>query len=235
MHFSAYLTYLKDVKKYACFLSLFFTLSTLFSGCDVLNTDFRKSRKIRAKKTIIIQPIKTKHIPFQKALLNKIKEDFSFKNVAIAPVQSPPKQIINYEKGFRYSAPKLLSWLKQQKADSAVLIVGLTDVDIYTTKRNRGGSIKKPESKYKVWGIFGLATRPGTSCIVSTKRLKTSNVKQFEERLLKVVLHEIGHNLGLKHCENKSCYMTDAVETIRTIDNASLEMCEDCKAQIGVE
>lgn len=46
-------------------------------------------------------------------------------------------------------------------------------------------------------------------------------------RITKVVLHEIGHNLRLKHC-----FMTDAVEWIVTVDNAGIVLCQSCKPQI---
>ena len=53
------------------------------------------------------------------------------------------------------------------------------------------------------WGIFGLGLRPGKTCIISTYRLSKNVSKQKTlERLEKVALHEIGHNLGLNHCTN---------------------------------
>ena len=51
-------------------------------------------------------------------------------------------------------------------------------------------------------------------------------------RLKKVSIHEFGHNLGLPHCPNKRCVMTDAVENITTIDNANFDLCEKCKMKI---
>ena len=58
--------------------------------------------------------------------------------------------------------------------------------------------MKKPKSKYEDWGIFGLGYRPGNAAMVSTFRLRKPGLTI--ERLQKVVTHEIGHNLGLKHC-----------------------------------
>ncbi|MBC8644737.1 hypothetical protein H9W95_13790 [Flavobacterium lindanitolerans] len=37
----------------------------------------------------------------------------------------------------------------------------------------------------------------------------------------------------MPHCKNKKCVMTDAVESIATIDNESLSLCEDCRQEIG--
>ena len=84
------------------------------------------------------------------------------------------------------------------------------------------------------WGIFGLGLRPGKICIISTFRLN-KNVSKHKtlERLEKVALHEIGHNLGLNHCtNNKECMMNDACGTIKQVDNEKVWFCEKCMKQI---
>jgi archaemetzincin len=93
--------------------------------------------------------------------------------------------------------------------------------------------IKKPESKYRDWGVFGLGSCPGKSCVVSTFRVKTTNKKLASERMQKIAIHEVGHNLGLKHCPDKSCVMTDAVERVATIDNALKQLCHQCERQLS--
>lgn len=100
----------------------------------------------------------------------------------------------------------------------------LTEKDIcYNKDKNR------PE-----YGIFGLGLNPGRTCIISTFRLKrgVSNKKTLE-RLEKVALHEIGHNIGLEHCEyDKKCMMNDAKGTIKQVDAEKVCFCEKCKNQI---
>lgn len=84
------------------------------------------------------------------------------------------------------------------------------------------------------WGIFGLGLRPGKTCIISTYRLSKNVSKQKTlERLEKVALHEIGHNLGLDHCtNNKECMMNDANGTIKQVDKEKVWFCEKCKKQV---
>lgn len=149
-------------------------------------------------------------------------------NVVILPSITLPDSFINNEKGKRYSASAVIQYLKKIKPDSIPFIAGITNEDIYTTKTDRLGNVKAPTYKYKIWGIFGLGYKPGSSCIISTSRLQCSDKNKYINRLAKVTLHEIGHNHGLNHCKNKQCLMTDAVETIATVDNAGDSLCNIC-------
>jgi archaemetzincin len=118
----------------------------------------------------------------------------------------------------RLCASKIL-----RKFDSGRSTLILTDEDISIIKNNG-----KTE-----WGILGLGLRPGKTAVVSTFRLKmrVSRAK-FNRRLELVTLHEIGHNLGLEHCDNTTpCLMNDARGTIRTVDNNKVWLCDRCRAK----
>lgn len=151
--------------------------------------------------------------------------------VYILPSRILPKSAFVNIKTPRYRADSLIAIQKRNLPYSIDYIVGLTNKDISVPKYENG-KIKKPEWKYNDFGVMGLGYRPGNSCVVSTFRLKTTNKLLFYKRLEKVVLHELGHNMGLPHCDNPKCVMTSAAEKISTIDNANASLCSNCARKI---
>jgi archaemetzincin len=149
------------------------------------------------------------------------------------PAKPLPESAFVHIKSPRYRADTLLRHLRRNLPPGCHHVLGLTDKDISTTKRDINNEIKKPESKYTDWGIMGLGHRPGPCSIVSTYRLGGVSESLKLERLKKVCAHELGHNLGLPHCTySKECIMRDAAETVRTLDQVSLKLCNACKARI---
>ncbi len=130
-----------------------------------------------------------------------------------------------YEPRKRYVADSLLVYLKNNKPANVDYVIGLTDKDIATRK----GEIEN-------YGIMGLGFCPGNFCVVSTFRVKSKvkNVQHFNERFVKVCLHELGHNFGLPHCnENDSCFMNDADGTVKSVDREKKWLCESCRKKIN--
>jgi len=85
--------------------------------------------------------------------------------------------------------------------------------------------------------IFGLED-PAKSCaIVSLTRLRPEFYDEkpdknlLEERVIKEVIHEIGHYLGLDHCSNIKCVMCFS-PSVYDVDKKQKNFCEDCKVKL---
>jgi archaemetzincin len=152
--------------------------------------------------------------------------------VVVLPSKDIPSQFFDNSKSPRYSADSLLRWLGNEAVDSIRSVLGITEKDIFTTKRDDKGNIKKPAEKYSVWGIFGLGYVPGKACVVSDFRLHCNDRQKELSRLRSITLHEVGHNFGLQHCPDKRCLMTDANESIKTIDHAGGDLCGSCRRKL---
>ena len=124
----------------------------------------------------------------------------------------------------QYHADTLLRELSRIAGSDEALTVFITREDIYSGNLNF---------------VFGLAGRRG--CIVSTARLDPrfygevpdmeAAKKLFEERLLKEVIHEAGHTMGLPHCEDKKCVMVFS-NNIGDVDFKGTKFCKGCEKVI---
>ncbi len=85
--------------------------------------------------------------------------------------------------------------------------------------------------------VFGEAQLGGKHSIVSVCRLHEefytgeSNDKLLLERTIKEVLHELGHNFGLRHCSNWDCVMHSSTG-IEEVDIKGSDYCLDCREKV---
>ena len=189
-------------------------------------------KDITAHQSIIaIQPLDNCNQATIKFLSANIEKFYGCR-VLLLPSRNIPLSFFNDSKSPRYSADSLLKFLASEGVDSINYVLGVTEKDIFTTKRDDKGNIKKPVEKYSAWGIFGLGYVPGKACVVSDFRLHCNDRQKELSRLRSITLHELGHNFGLQHCPDRTCLMTDANESIKTIDHAGGDLCGSCRRKL---
>ena len=141
--------------------------------------------------------------------------------VDVLPNTALPRSAF-YAKRRRYRAEKLLDFLESRRPNDGKRILGLTGVDISTTK-----------PPHEDWGILGLATLDGGACVLSSFRCKrgAKNAEHARIRLGKTAVHEIGHTFGLPHCTTYGCLMEDAQGKVATTDR-EYDLCPRCRQRL---
>jgi len=86
--------------------------------------------------------------------------------------------------------------------------------------------------------VFGEAQLRGSRALVSTHRLREEfygdpeNEAKLRERLLKEALHELGHNFGLRHCDDWRCVMASS-HSVETLDLKVPAYCPRCRPALA--
>ena len=142
----------------------------------------------------------------------------------IAKISGMPLSISNKEFSIKpfydseraqYDAAKIIQYVENQ---SSSLTVICTSGDLFI-----------PIFTY----VFGLAKLNGHVAIVSSHRLQNSfyglqdDRERLEERMLKEVIHELGHLAGLRHCTQANCVMTSS-SSADELDVKDILYCKVC-------
>lgn len=118
----------------------------------------------------------------------------------------------------QYNSATILKHLMTCCPDQILGFMGVTSVDLFV-----------PILRY----VFGLAEMEGRCSIISLHRLRAEfydlppNQGLLEERLKKTALHELGHCVGLTHCNNRHCVMYSSVR-IEDTDAKQADFCPTC-------
>jgi archaemetzincin len=100
--------------------------------------------------------------------------------------------------------------------------LAIADVDLYI-----------PILKY----VFGEAQMGGPCAVVSIHRLRQEfygldrDDALLRQRLLKEAVHELGHTLDLRHCQDYSCVMASS-HSVEWIDLRESTLCDSCRSQV---
>ncbi|MDG6933655.1 MAG: archaemetzincin family Zn-dependent metalloprotease [Nitrososphaerota archaeon] len=118
----------------------------------------------------------------------------------------------------QWDANKILPKLAEIRGNGGTdFVLGITEADLYVQGANF---------------VFGLADPRKGAAVVSLHRLRDSATgRTLGERIYKEVAHELGHLVGLGHCENPACIMSFA-RTVQDVDARLPYLCQSCASRV---
>lgn len=199
---------------------LFFSLLMFLSITCRKKTLFTSAAQLHM---IAIQPLNEFNTIEIDSAIIEISHRMNARVIVLKSVNLPESFINPITK--KYSADSIIHLLSEIKNDSISEVIGLINQPIFTIRDT------KPEPFYDE-KIFGLGYQPGTACVISDYRFRTMNTAIYQQRLKNVILHEVGHNLGLAHCNNPKCLMSESNGYFKQLDSSNTDYCAKCKRQI---
>ncbi|AAK40989.1 archemetzincin [Saccharolobus solfataricus] len=130
-----------------------------------------------------------------------------------------PISAFNWER-LQYDAEKVLSFLKSIHDFNYDSIIFLADSDGYIDGYNF---------------VFGLTI--DNFAIIFLHRLREEfynrkpDLDLFMKRVVKEVTHEVGHTLGLSHCNTTGCVMNFS-NSVEDVDKKQAKFCKNCAHKI---
>ena len=160
------------------------------------------------------------------SVLRDLREDLSRRlahAVWISPREIDPAVAFDGRRQ-QYLATTLLQELLDIPIQEGVRRIGIAQVDLFLPVFTH---------------VFGAAQLGGPAGVMSLHRLRPEfegdrpDPVRTQQRVLKEVMHELGHTLGLVHCKVPWCAM-GASRLPEQVDLKDAAFCEPCSLKIGV-
>jgi len=136
----------------------------------------------------------------------------------IAPFHLDPRPSYHAERQ-QYHSSEILQRMQALVRPKDWRFLAVADVDLYI-----------PILKY----VFGEAQMGGPCAVVSICRLRQEfyglerDDTLLGQRLLKESIHELGHTLDLRHCEDYRCVMASS-HSVEWVDLRESDLCDSCR------
>jgi len=142
----------------------------------------------------------------------------------IFPYELDPNPSYHAERQ-QYHSSEILQRMQTMLRPHDWRFLAIADVDLYI-----------PILKY----VFGEAQMGGPCAVVSIHRLHQEfyglapDPTLLSQRLLKESVHELGHTLDLRHCQDYTCVMASS-HSVEWIDLRDSTMCDSCRTRAELE
>jgi archaemetzincin len=139
----------------------------------------------------------------------------------ILPVELDPTPSYHAERQ-QFHSSEILQRMQAFVRPNDWRLLAVAEVDLYI-----------PILKY----VFGEAQMGGPCALVSTYRLRQEfygldrDQTLVRDRLLKEAIHELGHTLNLRHCQDYQCTMASS-HSVEWIDLRENRLCEACMYEL---
>ena len=159
------------------------------------------------------------------ALLAELREGLAREysvSCEILPPEPEPAHAFSASRQ-QYSSTEILAKLAARPGVDGAKLLGVVSADLYI-----------PILTF----VFGEAQLKGSCAVISTFRLRQEfyglpvDEGLLARRTIKEAVHELGHTLGIPHCEDYDCVMAPS-HAVEWIDLKKAGFCEACRAAVA--
>ena len=157
-----------------------------------------------------------------KELVEPVQREFGVE-VTLGNGLAEPKYAFNKDRN-QFHSSAILRRLSAVVTKQQVGVLGVAEVDLFV-----------PDMNF----VFGEADRESKAAIVSLARLRPEfngaslgDIDLTRSRARIEAVHEVGHLVGLSHCDEPRCVMFFS-NTVADTDRKGTALCNDCRAELG--